>query len=151
MMIQYNLINCEIKNNNFRERVKNRILEKEKITKEIMRRKKIEHIKKYQCDNEQMEYMKKKMELDDSFKRNKKREEMKDKNQKINDFLNEMQMINEKKKYINDNYSDEYKYYSEKINELMYKRPMDKISLNNIQDMFRDNQKLSGMIKNIDK
>ena len=46
MMIQYNLINCEIKNNNFRERVKNRILEKEKITKEIMRRKKIEHIKK---------------------------------------------------------------------------------------------------------
>ena len=25
-----------------------------------MRRKKIEHIKKYQCDNEQMEYMKKK-------------------------------------------------------------------------------------------
>ena len=37
------------------------------------------------------------MELDDSFKRNKKREEMKDKNQKINDFLNEMQMINEKK------------------------------------------------------
>ena len=91
------------------------------------------------------------MELDDSFKRNKKREEMKDKNQKINDFLNEMQMINEKKKYINDNYSDEYKYYSEKINELMYKRPMDKISLNNIQDMFRNNQKLSGMIKNIDK
>ena len=151
IMIQFNLINCEKMNNNFRERVKNRILEKEKITNEIMRRKRLEHIKKYQCDNDQMEYVKKKIELDDSFKRNKKREEMKDKNQKINDFLNEKQMINENKKHINDNYSDEYKYYSQKINELMYKRPMDKISLNIIQDMFRDNHKLSGMIKNIDK
>ena len=111
-------------------------------------------MKKQQDNNDKLkekEYVIQQIELDDSFKRNKKREELDEKKQKINDFLNEKQMINENKVYINDNFNNEYNFYSKKINEMMYKRPMDKSSLNNIQEMFYDNQKLAGMIQNIDK
>ncbi len=153
-IIQFNLNNCEIISNNFRQKVQNKILDREKKTEEIMLKKKLEHMKKQQDNNEKLKEKKnviQQIELDDSFKRNKKREELDEKKQKINDFLNEKQMINENKVCINDNFNNEYNFYSKKINEMMYKRPMDKSSLKNIQEMFYDNQKLAGMIQNIDK
>ena len=151
---QYNIRNSEIISNNFRERVKNKILDREKKTAKIMNDIKLEHIRKQEDNNEktkEMEYIIKCMKCDDCFKRNQKRKELDKKREQIDNFINEKEMINEKKRDINDNYNYQKYFYSGKIDELMYKRPMDNVALNNIHDIVRDNRNLAGVVQNIDK
>lgn len=152
--VKFKLNNCEIMSNKFREDTKNKILERQERAEKVLNDKKIEHLMKVEENKErsrEKEYIIKQIELDDNFKRDKQREEMDAKNEKINEFLYEKQAIDNKKRYINDNFTNEYNFYSNQIDEIMYKRPMDKIALNNIKGMVCDNPKLAGLAQNFDK
>ena len=152
--IRQKLKMCELASNNFREKTKNKIREREMITQKIKDKNKLIHDKK-QEDNEervkQVEFNKQQLELYDNLKKDKKIKEMDEKKDKINNLLYEKAKITEEKRYIYDNLAKQYGFYSQEINELMYKRPMDKTSLNNIRDMVSQNPKLAGITNNIDK
>ena len=150
--IQHNLDICQKIENNFRQNVKNKIIEREKITEKLLNDKKLKHLEKVEENKErskEKEYVIKQIELNDSFKRNEKRKKLDKKKDEINDFLYEKQMINNKKVYINDNLTKEHNFYSNNIDELMYKRPMDKAALNDINNMVSNNPKLAGLTNNI--
>jgi len=152
--IKFNLKNCEINENKFRDRVRYKILDREKKTEKILHDKQVEHNRKKEENEEkerEMEYIKNRMELDDSFKRNKKREELDKKKEDIDNFENKRERINDKKREINDNYNNQYNYYSQKIDNLMYNRHMDNTALNNVREMFYDNRNLAGIVQNVTK
>ena len=143
---------CEIASDNFREKTKNKIIERALITQKIKDNNKLIHAQK-QEDNEerfkQIEFNKQQLELYDNLKKDQKMKEIDERKDKINNFLNEKEKINEEKRYINDNFTNQYNFYSQEINELMYKRPMDKTSLNNIRDMVSQNPNIAGITYNI--
>lgn len=145
---------CQIASNNFREKTKNKIFEREIITQKIKEQNKLIHAKK-QEDNEerirQVEFNKQQLELYDNLKKDIKIKEMDERKDKINNLLYEKEKINEEKRYIYDNIANQYGFYSQEINELMNKRPMDQTSLNNIKEMVSQNPNLAGITNNIDK
>jgi hypothetical protein len=143
---------CEIASDNFREKTRNKIIERALITQKIKDNNKLIHAQK-QEDNEerfkQIEFNKQQLELYDNLKKEQKMKKIDERKDKINSFINEKEKINEEKRYINDNFTNQYNFYSQEINELMYKRPMDKTSLNNIRDMVCQNPQLAGITYNI--
>lgn len=152
--VKFKINTCEMISNKFRENTKNKILERQEKAEKILNDRKIEHLMKIEENKErsrEREYIIKKIELDEDFKRDKKREQMDGKKAKIDKFLYEKQNIDNKRRDINDQINNEYNFYSNQINELMYKRPMNKSALNNIKDMVYDNPKLAGLTQNIDK
>ena len=152
-MIRYNLNNCEIALNQFKENTVNKILEREQITKNIMDIMKSKEIEKQEEDynlEKERELKIKQMRRDDSLIRDKERENLDKKAQKIDEFLAQKELINQKKIKINDNFNEQYKYYTNKIDNLMCKRPMDKVSLNHIKDMVSVNPNLSGIVQNLE-
>ena len=96
-----------------------------------------------------MEYRINEMKINDSIYREKKRIKLNERRDKINNFLNERQLISEEKRNINDDFDNQYTFYSRKIDELMYKKPMNKKVLNDINDIVSNNKKLSGLVQNI--
>ena len=152
-MIRYNLNNCEIALNQFKENTVNKILEREQITKNIMDIMKSKEIEKQEEDynlEKERELKIKQMRRDDSLCRDKERENLDKKAQKINEFLAQKELMSQKKIKINDNFNEQYKYYTNKIDNLMCKRPMDKVSLNHIKDIVSDNPNLSGIVQNLE-
>ena len=96
-----------------------------------------------------MEYRINQMKLDDNLKREKKRKELLMKNQQIDKFLRNMHSISEEKRFVNNNFSNRYNSYSNQITNLLYKRPMDRTTLNNVQDIVSDNPNLAGVVQQV--
>ena len=105
-------------------------------------------IEENKSKSREKDYILKQMSMDDSFRRNQKREELDNKQNLIINFLNEKNLINEEKRFIDNNYNSRYNYYSQQIDEMMHKRPMDKTTLNNIQYMVCDNPDIAGLVHN---
>jgi hypothetical protein len=150
--IKNNLMNCEINNNNFKNRVRNKILSREKATEKLLEEKKLKNMRKREEHSElekEMEYRINETKINDSIYREKKRIKLNERRDKINSFLNERQLISEEKRNINDDFDNQYTFYSRKIDEMMYKKPMNKKVLNDINDMVSNNRKLGGLVQNI--
>ena len=69
-----------------------------------------------------------------------------DKNNKINYFLEQKQLINEQKKLFSDEINKEKEFYSEKIHNLFGKKTINKKTLNEIKDKFSNNPQISNII-----
>ena len=150
--IKNNLKNCEIICNNFKNRVRNKILDREKATEKLLEEKNRKNMRKREEHLEtekEMEYRIKEMKINDNIFREKKRLLLNNRKDKISNFVNERQLISEEKRNINDDFHNQYTFYSTKIDELMYKQPMNNKVLNDINDMVCNNKKLSGLVQNI--
>ena len=147
-----NLNNCEIAENLFRKRVKQKIIDREISTKKLQDKFKLNWEMKIGENHQQeqdMEYRINQMKLNDNLKREKKRKEILMKNQQIDKFLKNMHSISEEKRYVNDNFANRYNSYSDQITHLLYKRPMDRAALNNVQDIVSDNPNLAGVVQQV--
>ena len=150
--IRMNLNNCEIAENLFRKKVQQKILDREISTKKLQDKFKSKWEVKIGENHQQeqdMEYRINQMKLDDNLKREKKRKELLMKNQQIDKFLKNMHLISEEKRFVNDNFSNKYNSYSNQITNLLYKRPMDRTALNNVQDIVSDNPNLAGVVQQV--
>ena len=150
--IRMNLNNCEIAENLFRKKVQQKILDREISTKKLQDKFKSKWEVKIGENHQQeqdMEYRINQMKLDDNLKREKKRKELLMKNQQIDKFLKNMHSISEEKRFVNDNFSNKYNSYSNQITNLLYKRPMDRTALNNVQDIVSDNPNLAGVVQQV--
>jgi len=150
--IKMNLNNCELAENMFRNRVKQKILDREISTKKLQDKFKLKWEQKIGENHQQeqdMEYRINQMKLDNNLKREKKRKELLMKNQQINKFLKNMNSISEEKRLVNDNFTNRYNSYSDQITNLLYKRPMDRTALNNVQDIVSDNPNLAGAVQQV--
>ena len=150
--IRMNLNNCEIAENLFRKKVQQKILDREISTKKLQDKFKSKWEVKIGENHQQeqdMEYRINQMKLDDNLKREKKRKELLMKNQQIDKFLRNMHSISEEKRFVNNNFSNRYNSYSNQITNLLYKRPMDRTTLNNVQDIVSDNPNLAGVVQQV--
>ena len=84
-----------------------------------------------------------------SKQREERRKEINKRNKDINIFLNEKEKINEKKKNINDYYNNKYEIYSGRIDDILYKKDLDKEAINQIQLMSSEDPTLSGLAQNL--
>ena len=147
-----NLNNCEIAENMFRKRVKQKILDREISTKKLQDKLKSKWEMKIGENHQQeqdMEYRIYQMKLNDNLKREKKRKEILMKNQQIDKFLKNMHSISEEKRFVNDKFANTYNSYSDQITHLLYKRPMDRATLNNVQNIVSDNPNLAGVVQKV--
>lgn len=150
--IRMNLNNCEIAENMFRKRVKQKIIDREISTKKLQDKLKSKWEMKIGENHQQeqdMEYRINQMKLDDNLKREKKRKEILMKNQQIDKFLKNMHSISEEKRFVNDKFTNTYNSYSDQITHLLYKRPMDRATLNNVQNIVSDNPNLAGVVQKV--
>lgn len=150
--IKNNLQYCEMKLNNFKNKTEKKIKKRENDTEKIMEKKKLNHINiknaNYQLEKE-MEYKITEMRINESKMRNKKRKILdKNKNETIN-FYNKKQNINEQIRNINDNYSNHRIFYSNAIDEVMYRKPMNKSALREVKYILSNHQNLASIVDNI--
>ena len=129
-----------------------KIKKRENDTEKIMEKKKLNHINiknaNYQLEKE-MEYKITEMRINESKMRNKKRKILeKNKNETIN-FYNNLQNINEQIRNINDNYSNHRIFYSNAIDEVMYRKPMNKSALREVKYILSNHQNLASIVDNI--
>ena len=71
------------------------------------------------------------------------------KNQQVDKFLKNMHSISEEKRFVNDKFTNTYNSYSDQITNLLYKRPMDRATLNNVQNIVSDNPNLAGVVQKV--
>ena len=150
--IRMNLNNCEMAENMFRKRVKQKIIDREISTKKLQDKLKLKwemKIGENHQQEEDMEYRINQMKLDDNLKREKKRKEILMKNQQVDKFLKNMHSISEEKRFVNDKFTNTYNSYSDQITNLLYKRPMDRATLNNVQNIVSDNPNLAGVVQKV--
>ena len=150
--IKNNLQYCEMKLNNFKNKTEKKIKKRENDTEKIMEKKKLNHINiknaNYQLEKE-MEYKITEMRINESKMRNKKRKILdKNKNETIN-FYNKKQNINEQIRNINDNYNNHRIFYSNAIDEVMYRKPMNKSALREVKYILSNHQNLASIVDNI--
>ena len=85
--------------------------------------------------------------------RNKQREEkgkkIEKRNEHINLFLSEKEKINEEKRNIDDNYTKKYHMYSGRIDNILNKKDLDKVAINQIQFMSTNEPALKGLGQNL--
>ena len=84
-----------------------------------------------------------------SKQREKIRKEINKRNKDINIFLNEKEKINEEKRNIIDYYNNKYQAYSGRIDDILYKKDLDKEAINQIQLMSSEDPSLSGLAQNL--
>ena len=70
-------------------------------------------------------------------------------NEEIDKFKYEKELINEKRININDNYTNKYQYYIGKIDNILFKKNLNKESLNQIKLMVSSEPALSGLGQNL--
>ena len=150
--IRMNFNKCEIAENMFRKRVKQKIIDREISTKKLQDKLKLKwemKIGENHQQEEDMEYRINQMKLDDNLKREKKRKEILMKNQQVDKFLKNMHSISEEKRFVNDKFTNTYNSYSDQITNLLYKRPMYRATLNNVQNIVSDNPNLAGVVQKV--
>lgn len=150
--IRMNLNNCEKAENIFRKKVKQKIIDREISTKKLQDKFKSKWEKKIGENHQQeqdMEYRINQMKINDNLKREKKRREILKKHQQIDKFLKNMNSVSEEKRFVNDKFFNRFNSYSDKITNLLYKRPMDRTTLNNVQDIVSDNPNLAGVVQQV--
>ena len=126
--------------------------------------KKDEHLNKYKEDKvQQLEVKRKESEKileirnyrinqlfnEQSQQREKARKKIENRNKDINMFLFLKEKINEQKRNIIDNYSKKYHMYSGRINDILYKKDLDQVAINQIQFMSSDEPVLAGLGQNL--
>ena len=75
---------------------------------------------------------------------------MDDKMKKIDSFINEKELLNQRRKDIDNEFSHDLVYYSNEIQNLMYRRQMDNKALNNVKNMVITNPKLADITSGIE-
>ena len=84
---------------------------------------------------------------------NKSREELRKKRLKreedINEFLSQKELINKEIRNINDDYNNRYHSYTGKIDHILYKRDLNKEALNQIKIMASFDPAISGLGQNL--
>ena len=63
--------------------------------------------------------------------------------------MNEKEKINEEKRNIIDFYNNKYQLYSGRIDDILYKKDLDKEAINQIQLMSSEDPTLSGLAQNL--
>ena len=87
--------------------------------------------------------------LDEQNKlREKKRKEISKRYEEIDNFLYEKELINEQRKNINTHYTNRYHNYLNRIDNILYKKYLDKNSLNKIKFMINTDPVLFGLEEN---
>lgn len=150
--IKNNLKYCEMKFNNFINSTEQKIKNREEDKNRIMEKKKLNHINKinanYQLEKE-MEYKINEMRLNDSINRDKEREILDKKKNDTFNFYNKKQNINNQKRIINDSYNNQRIFYSNRIDELMYRKPMNQNGLRDVRYILSGNPRLASIVDNI--
>ena len=89
------------------------------------------------------------MRYEEDNLREEKRKEIERKNDKINNFIYEKELINEKIININDNYSKKYQKYKNRIDDILYKRYLNNDALNQIKLMASSDPSISRLGHNL--
>lgn len=82
--------------------------------------------------------------------REKKRKEIEKRDDDINEFLYQKELINIQKRNINDDYNFRYQRYSGNIDHILFKKDLSKESLNQIKFMASFDPAISGLGQNLD-
>jgi len=135
-------------NNKLRLKLKNKDLYLKKFKEEG---EKICQMRKINLENfiKERKYRIDMMHYEQDNLRGKKRKEIEKRNDDINNFLFEKELINEQKININDKNSIRYQNYKSRIDNILYKRDFDKKVLNKIKFMTSLDPTLSGLGKNL--
>lgn len=118
-------------------------LKEEKERNCIQKREEFENILKIKS------YQIKILFTEQSKQREKIRKEINKRNKDINIFLNEKEKINEEKRNIIDYYNNKYQLYSGRIDDILYKKDLDKDAINKIQIMSSEDPSLAGLAQNL--
>ena len=89
------------------------------------------------------------MRYEEDNLREEKRKEIERKNDEINNFIYEKELINEKIININDNYSKKYQKYKNRIDDILYKRYLNNDALNQIKLMASSDPSISRLGHNL--
>ena len=149
-----NLYNsCILAQTQFKEKVKNKIKERHRSARKIKENIDLKNDRKFK-DNQESEILKHikidQMKEEDRQKRDDKRKEMDDKMKKIDSFINERGLLNQRRKDIDNEFSHDLVYFSNEIQNLMYRRQMDNKALNNVKNMVITNPKLADITNGIE-
>ena len=149
-----NLYNsCILAQTQFKEKVKNKIKERHRSARKIKENIDLKNDRKFK-DNQESEILKHikidHMKEEDRQKRDDKRKEMDDKMKKIDSFINEKELLNQRRKDIDNEFSHDLVYFSNEIQNLMYRRQMDNKALNNVKNMVITNPKLADITSGIE-
>ena len=131
--LRYKLINKDNKLKIFKERKEKYCEEKRKNLEYIIQ---IRNQRKNQLNNEQ------------STKREEMRKEIEKKNNEYNKFLNAKEMINEQKRKISDYYTNKYQIYTDHIDNILYKKDLDNVAIDQINMISNDDPDLAGLTRN---
>ena len=141
--IKRNLRNKQLK---LKLSMKNEYLDLLKYEKEKnceQKRKELENILKIK------NYKIEKLFSEQSKQREEKRKEIDKKNRDYNVFLDEKEKISEEKRNIYDYYINKYQLYSGRIDDILYKKDLDKDAINKIQIMSSEDPSLAGLAQNL--
>ena len=126
------------------EKILENIKKKKKIKKRIFEEKKIiaEQIKEENEEKKRaFDYKYQILEIDKKLKLEEKREEINEKNKKLDDFIKQKKLIAEEIRYLSDQYSLKSKLYHEQFDELFSKRGLDEYTYMNIKGIISGDPK----------
>lgn len=152
--MQNNILNVQKQNDKWRQKVQNKINERENIAEELFNNRD----QQIQLKNQEIheKYKMKELEIND-LRYSEEQYLLQKKNwldnrmRQIEEFINEKHIINQEKNRISDDLAIQKQMYSNQIGEIFYNKEMDRRTMGEIHQMLSNNQQLVGIIPELKK